>query len=283
MKIVVLMLALALPAAQALAERPEIGVDFRLEEPDYRQRFDAADIARLEALCEARLAAALSEELAFANFVPLEGQADRLIIRLGSSGGSGMHPTYFHLDVEGPGVRAEADPVSWEFRSLIQYLDLIEDVPSFAEEIQARFEGHLAEQRDQLVENLFSSLALTHDAFLILDEAAWVLPFSRSELQANEDSEFLIRAQLLINQSRERPGIEVRSVGETLEDSTGVPPQYRRKIKTRIKDEDRATLERLRQAEEVQVLHVFLTRFVRFRPPPVERTTPTELDIGGAP
>ena len=121
------------------------------------------------------------------------------------------------------------------------------------------------------VKQVLSKVSLIDDAFLLVDESSWVLPFSREELRVERDSEFSILVEMVIQHSIEEPTFTVKMVGHVLPSHPRVPAAYHNKMKTIIIDGD-AT--RLGQASQVDTKGVFIVHYV---PLETRSTSPSGL------
>lgn len=271
-------------------ERLTLQVVCELAEQRYRDSLTAGEIKQIERDCAQRLADQLAIRIGFLDFISESSKPNQLIVRLGKTGQEAnpgeIRSVNFDISVKGSGVREEGEPVFWSFRSIAEYLQ-VPAPDTFADAITVRFGEELEKNEAQLVQSQLSRLMIADSAFPIPRQQSWLLPFSRDELNTADDSTFKIKAALIFPTSEERFTYEVVLFGDFAA-AADVPVEFHHKVKALHLGDDKlsqaASIERLKTADDVRILHVFVSRYVPSSAP--TRTSPSNLAFegpGGAP
>ena len=280
------LLSLCWFATNALAiERLTLQVVCELAEQRYRDSLTVEEIGQIEADCAQRLANLLATRIGFLDFVSGSSKPNQLIVRLGKTAQEAdpgeIRAVNFDIAVKGSDVQEKGEPVFWNFRSIAEYLQ-VPAPDTFADAITVRFGEELVKNDTQLVQNQLSRLMIADSAFPIPRQQSWLLPFSRDELKTADDSTFKIKAALIFPTSEERFTYEVVLFGDFAA-APDVPEAFHHKVKALHLGDDKlpqaASIERLKTADDVRILHVFVSRYVP--PSAPTRTSPSNLAFDG--
>lgn len=264
------LLLLAGPASGL--NRVNLGVVCELVEKRYRQTLEDPQIREIEQSCAVRLAQELNATLAFLKFAPDNNHENKLVIRLGKDD-SAIRSVDFSVQVKGDAVEGSADPVYWPFRTVDQWLE-IPRAAEFPDHIHLQFTKALRKNQDALVSEQLSRIRIADNAVPVLPDRSWQLPFTRDELQTQDDSEFGIKAQLeMPDQSRERYIYEVKLKGDFTDGAKAM----------HLRDDTFSSLEeslrRLGMASQVEVIYVVVKHYVPLELP--STTPPSGLVLSG--
>jgi hypothetical protein len=170
--------------------------------------------------------------------------------------------------VEGNTVQGNAEPVIWPFRTVGEWLQ-IPTAQAFPDEIQLQFTDALRKNADTLVNLQLSRVAIADSAVPNPDDQSWRMPFTREELTTQDDSEFGIKARLdMPDNSQERYVYDVKLKGDF---SNGAKVLHLRDDTFALVE----SLERLRRAENIEVIYVVVKHYVPLQLPAA--TLPTDL------
>jgi hypothetical protein len=248
-------------------DRVTLGVVCQLAEKRYLQNLRDEEVAAIETECAERLSGELDTALAFLHFVPNSNHVNRLVVRLGKDD-SAVRPVDFAVWVEGNTVQGNAEPVIWPFRTVGEWLQ-IPTAQAFPDEIQLQFTDALRKNADTLVNLQLSRVAIADSAVPNPDDQSWRMPFTREELTTQDDSEFGIKARLdMPDNSQERYVYDVKLKGDF---SNGAKVLHLRDDTFALVE----SLERLRRAENIEVIYVVVKHYVPLQLPAA--TLPTDL------
>ena len=255
-------------------DRVTLGVVCQLAEKRYLQNLQDQQVAAIERACAERLARELDTALAFLHFVADDNHVNRLVVRLGKDD-SLVRPVDFAVWVEGNTVQGDAEPVIWPFRTVQEWLQ-IPTAEAFPDEIQLQFTDALRKNSDALVNLQLSRVAIADSAVPLLDDQSWRMPFTREELTTQDDSEFGIKARLdMPDDSQERYVYDVKLKGDF---SNGAKVLHLRDDTFSLVE----SLERLRRAENIEVIYVVVKHYVPLQLPAATLPTDLVLDNQGA-
>jgi hypothetical protein len=255
-------------------DRVTLGVVCQLVEKRYLQNLRDEEVAAIEKACAERLSRELDATLAFLHFVADSNQVNRLVVRLGKDD-SVVRPVDFAVWVEGNTVQGDAEPVIWPFRTVDEWLQ-IPTAEAFPDEIQLQFTDALRKNADSLVNLQLSRVAIADSAVPLPDDQSWRMPFTREELTTQDDSEFGIKARLdMPDASQERYVYDVKLKGDF---SNGAKVLHLRDDTFSLVE----SLERLRRAENIEVIYVVVKHYVPLQLPAATLPTDLVLDNQGA-
>jgi hypothetical protein len=255
-------------------DRVTLGVVCQLVEKRYLQNLRDEEVAAIEKACAERLSRELDATLAFLHFVADSNQVNRLVVRLGKDD-SVVRPVDFAVWVEGNTVQGDAEPVIWPFRTVDEWLQ-IPTAEAFPDEIQLQFTDALRKNADSLVNLQLSRVAIADSAVPLPDDQSWRMPFTREELTTQDDSEFGIKARLdMPDDSQERYVYDVKLKGDF---SNGAKVLHLRDDTFSLVE----SLERLRRAENIEVIYVVVKHYVPLQLPAATLPTDLVLDNQGA-
>jgi hypothetical protein len=272
-----------LPSAARSFDRLSVEVVCEVAEHRYRLGFAPGQISGIETDCGRQLAGLLAQRVRFLHFTSGAARNNRLVVRVGKSASEAdprsFRPVDMEVFVQGDDVAPGGEPVAWNFRALDEYLQ-VPSAESFADAVALRFADELQRNEAHLVEAQLSRLRIAESAFPIPEDQSWLLPFERGDLGIADASLLQIKAELRTPSSNERFTYTVELFGD-FTSGAGVPPEFHNKLKAlHIRDDklaQDASIERLRAAEQVDVLYVAISRYVRAIEP--NRTSPSELDL----
>ena len=251
-------------------DRVTLGVVCQLAEERYLQNLRDEEVTAIETACAERLSRELDTALAFLHFVADSNHVNRLVVRLGKDD-SAVRPVDFAVWVEGNTVQGNAEPVIWPFRTVGEWLQ-IPTAQAFPDEIQLQFTDALRKNADTLVNLQLSRVAIADSAVPIPDDQSWRMPFTREELTTQDDSEFGIKARLdMPDNSQERYVYDVKLKGDF---SNGAKVLHLRDDTFALVE----SLERLRRAENIEVIYVVVKHYVPLQLPAATRPTDLVLD-----
>jgi hypothetical protein len=255
-------------------DRVTLGVVCQLVEKRYLQNLRDEEVAAIEKACAERLSRELDATLAFLHFVADSNQVNRLVVRLGKDD-SVVRPVDFAVWVEGNTVQGDAEPVIWPFRTVDEWLQ-IPTAEAFPDEIQLQFTDALRKNADSLVNLQLSRVAIADSAVPLPDDQSWRMPFTREELTTQDDSEFGIKARLdMPDNSQERYVYDVKLKGDF---SNGAKVLHLRDDTFSLVE----SLQRLRRAENIEVIYVVVKHYVPLQLPAATLPTDLVLDNQGA-
>jgi hypothetical protein len=248
-------------------DRVTLGVVCQLVEKRYLQNLRGEQVAAIERACAERLSRELDATLAFLHFVADRNHVNRLVVRLGKDD-SVVRPVDFAVWVEGNTVQGNVEPVIWPFRTVDEWLQ-IPTAEAFPDEIQLQFTDALRKNADSLVNLQLSRVAIADSAVPLPDDQSWRMPFTREELTTQDDSEFGIKARLdMPDDSQERYVYDVKLKGDF---SNGAKVLHLRDDTFSLVE----SLQRLRRAENIEVIYVVVKHYVPLQLPAA--TLPTDL------
>jgi hypothetical protein len=277
------MALVAIPTAGVAVETTSVQVTCELAEARYLLGIPPADIVTAEADCAARLAELLNTRFAFLDFVAVENRDNKLLVRIGKSkdevDAGAIRDVNMEISVDGPGVKESGRQVSWLFRSKEEFF-YTPAADTFGDAVAVRLGEGLQNNSAQLVEDQLGRLEIANSAWALPDDKSWLLPFSRGELSLADNSTFKIKAKLITPPSIERFTYSVELFGE-FASAADVPLEFHNTVKAlHLRDdklEQAESIERLKNAQEVEVMHIVVSRYVKANEP--DRATPTTLEL----
>lgn len=276
-----LLILIATPAASV--ERQSVQVVCQLAEHRYRINLTATEIKQIESDCATELADTLKNNIGFLDFVAGDERDNKLVIRIGKTKDeadpNAIRAVNFEIEVTGTQVTEPSALLTWTFRSVDEFL-LIPSAATFVDAIRLRFAEALQTNEQQLVEEQLGRLIIADSAYPMPTEQSWLLPFSREELGIADNTEFKIRAALFFPSSEERFTYTVMLFGDFTSDSS-VPPEFHHALKALQLGDDKLSqadsIQRLQNAQDVQVKYVVVSRYVPMVAP--QRTPPSDLTL----
>lgn len=273
----------AISGASIAVETTSVQVTCELAEARYRFGMPAADIATAEAGCAARLAELLNIRFAFLEFVAGENRDNKLLVRIGKSAvevsPDAIRDVDMQISVDGPNVKEAGKEVSWTFRGKQSFF-YTPAADSFGDDVVVEFAAGLQENATQLVQDQLGRLEIANSAHALPDDKSWLLPFSRGELGLADNSTFKIKAKLITPPSEERFTYSVELFGD-FASAADVPAEFHNSVKALHLRDDRLeqaeSIERLKNAQDVEVMYIVVSRYVKADEP--DRATPTSLDL----
>lgn len=277
---------LTLTAVEARAiDRLSVDVVCQLAEARYRLSLTTGQIDQIETDCGSQLADLLGNKFKFLQFASGTGSPNQLIMRIGKSAEevdfSAFRPVNIEAWVEGDNVAGRGETVTWTFRTVDEFLR-VPTAETFADDITLRFAVELENIQSHLVQAQLSRLMIANSAFPMPQDKSWLLPFTREELGVGYDTILKIKATLQVADGTERFVYEVELFGDFLT-ATEVPSVFHNKVKALHLGDDKLaraeSLKRLENADDVEVLHVSVSRYVPLSAP--DRTSPSGLELDG--
>ena len=270
------------PASTLSAEKLAVEVVCQLAEHRYLLNLTDQQKSTIEAECSSHLAALLTDRIRFLDFTSGVPQGNQLVVRIGKTATEAdpdaFRDIFMDISVRGDNVTRTGEAVMWMFRRVDEFMK-VPPPDGFADAIAERFADGLHKNEPHLVKAQLAHLTIAESAFPMPTDQSWLLPFERGELGIADDSQFSIKAELRTQTSTERFTYDVAVFGD-FTSATGVPPEFHNKVKALHLRDDKlaqeASIRRLQSADDVDVLHVSVTRYL----PAVEleRTSPSGLD-----
>ena len=271
----------ALPLALHATGIPAVQVQCELAEARYRIGVSDAAIEVAELQCSTLLAELLGDKIKFVRFESQASLDKQLIVRVGKTAQEAdpmeIRPIDMEIRLTGSGLPEQPKPIYWSFRKIEEWLS-VPAIDIFADDVVARFSAELENKEAELVESQLSQLVIADDAWVLPDDMSWLLPFTREELQLGDDSVLKIKAALKRQGSEERFLYTVALFGD-FSSAEDVPLEYHHKVKALHLRDDKLeqvqSIERVRSAENVDVIYVVVNRYVPMVEP--ASTSPSQL------
>lgn len=258
---------LLLPPSLQATGIPGVQVQCELAEARYRIGVSEAAITAAESQCSALLAELLGNRIKFVRFES-QAQDKQLIVRVGKTAQEAdpmeIRPIDMEIRLTGSGLPEQPKPIYWSFRKIEEWLS-VPAIDTFADDVVSRFAAELENKEAELVESQLSQLVIADDAWVLPDDMSWLLPFTREELQLGDDSVLNIKASLKRQGSEERFLYTVTLFGD-FSSAEDVPLEYHHKVKAlHLRDdklEQAPSIERVKSADNVDVIYVVVNRYV---------------------
>ncbi len=227
---------LCIPSVVIGADKPTLRVNFEIKEENYRDSF-GEQVTLIEKEINERAIELLNSNLMFLHFEDSLSGGEQDINKLNiildrrekGDSVSQLHEVGFWMSLSGSAVGGAGGQLYTKFRPDEYYNRPLGRPEGFTEEVSLIFKKFTNNNRDTLMEKLFSNIVIANEAFLLPERLRWILPLAKNKISAETESKFRINTSEFDDLGMKvARNFETILMGETTDRSTMVPERYRK-------------------------------------------------------